>query len=258
MFDGKNFSYWKIRMSAFVDAIDDDLWSFVEDGPPLLPIELQTGPDGRPTRECLRIKRLIKTAKYLMFGAMSESEFIKVSTCTSGKEIWDKLVTMYVGTNQIRETKVNFLIHQYENFTMKGEESVEQMFQRLNLLVDALTHLSKYYTNSELVRKVLRILPKSWEAKKTAIEEAKDLSTLQLDQLMSSLMSYEMERTSQSDVKRASVAFKASEEPIEDSDNEAEIDLDDELAMIAKRLLRFASKRRFNKRNKKLEKLSDL
>ncbi|KAI4295042.1 hypothetical protein MLD38_040690 [Melastoma candidum] len=251
IFDGKNFAYWKIRMSAFVDAIDEDLWSYIEDGPPSIPENQRFDREGHPTREYLKIRRLTKTAKYLMFNAMSEGEFVKVSTCTSGKEIWDKLVTMYIGTDQIRETKVNFLIHQYENFTMKADESVEQMFQRLNLLVDALTHLGKTYQNSELVRKVLRTLPKSWEAKKTAIEEAKDLSILRLDQLMSSLISYEMERSSQPDIKRAPVAFRASEEPTEGSDDEAEADSDDELAMIAKRLLRFASKKRFNKRSQK-------
>ena len=98
MFDGKNFSYWKIRMSAFVDAIDDDLWSYIEDGPPAVAEDQRNGTDGRPTKAYQKVLRLTKMAKYLMFSAMSESEFAKVSTCTSGKEIWDRLNTLYVGT----------------------------------------------------------------------------------------------------------------------------------------------------------------
>ncbi|KAL5569375.1 hypothetical protein UlMin_025950 [Ulmus minor] len=48
------------------------------------------------------------------------------------------------------------------------------------------------YTMSEMVRKLLRSLPKQWEAKVTAIQEAKDLSKLPLDELIGSLMTHEI------------------------------------------------------------------
>ncbi|KAI4380015.1 hypothetical protein MLD38_006249 [Melastoma candidum] len=161
----------------------------------------------------------------------------------------EKLVTMYVGTIQIRETKMNILVHQYENFSMKSDETVQQMYERLTLLVNALEHLEKSFTNGELVRKVLRTLPRSWKAKKMAIEEARDFTTLPLEQLMSSLISYEIDKSSRPDIKPVTVAFKATREIAEasDDDTEAETDTDDELAMITKRLLKFASKHRFNK-----------
>ncbi|GAV62742.1 zf-CCHC domain-containing protein/UBN2 domain-containing protein [Cephalotus follicularis] len=43
-----------------------------------------------------------------------------------------------------------------------------------------------------MVRKILRCLPKSWMPKVTAIEEAKDLNTLPLEELLGSLMTHEM------------------------------------------------------------------
>ncbi|KAI4365334.1 hypothetical protein MLD38_021327 [Melastoma candidum] len=136
---------------------------------------------------------------------------------------------------------MNILVHQYENFSMKGDETVQQIYERLTLLVNALELLEKSFTNGELVR----TFPRSWEVKKTAIEEARDLTTLPLEQLMSSLMSYEIEKSSRPDIKPISVAFKATRETAEasDDDTEAEAETDDELAMIAKRLLKFASKR---------------
>ena len=45
---------------------------------------------------------------------------------------------------------------------------------------------------SEEVRKILRSLPKQWEAKVIAIQEAKNLSNLPLDELIGSLMTHEM------------------------------------------------------------------
>ncbi|GAV81614.1 UBN2 domain-containing protein [Cephalotus follicularis] len=43
-----------------------------------------------------------------------------------------------------------------------------------------------------MVRKILRCLPKSWMPKVTAIEEAKDLNTLPLEELLGSLITHEM------------------------------------------------------------------
>lgn len=82
------------------------------------------------------------------------------------------------------------------------------MFERLNRLVDVLDYIGKSYTSYDLVRKVLRTLPKLREAKKMDIKEANHLFILPLDQLMSSLKSYEIERSSQPNMKSDSIAFK--------------------------------------------------
>ncbi|GAV66677.1 LOW QUALITY PROTEIN: UBN2 domain-containing protein, partial [Cephalotus follicularis] len=58
-------------------------------------------------------------------------------------------------------------------------------------IVNSLKNLGKNYSNQELVIKILRCLPRSWTPKVTAIEEAKDLSTLPLEQLLGSLMTHE-------------------------------------------------------------------
>jgi hypothetical protein len=46
------------------------------------------------------------------------------------------------------------------------------------------------------VKKILRSLPAKWRPKVTAIQEAKDLDTLSLEGLISSLMSHEIELAS--------------------------------------------------------------
>ncbi|KAI4312628.1 hypothetical protein MLD38_037432 [Melastoma candidum] len=66
---------------------------------------------------------------------------------------------------------------------------------------------------------------------------------------MSSLMSYEIEKSSRSDIKPVYLAFKATRETAEasDDDTKAEAETDDELVLIAKRKRKFASKCWFNK-----------
>ncbi|GAV70655.1 LOW QUALITY PROTEIN: zf-CCHC domain-containing protein/UBN2 domain-containing protein, partial [Cephalotus follicularis] len=82
-------------------------------------------------------------------------------------------------------------------------------------IINSLKNLGKSYSNQELVRKILRCLPKSWTPKVTAIEEAKDLSTLPLEQLLGSLITHETTMKNHEHVevkKKKSIAFKASKE----------------------------------------------
>ena len=52
--------------------------------------------------------------------------------------------------------------------------------------------IGKTYSNSELVRKILSALLKSWASKKDAILEAKDLDQLPLEELLRLLLTHEM------------------------------------------------------------------
>ncbi|GAV59551.1 zf-CCHC domain-containing protein/UBN2 domain-containing protein, partial [Cephalotus follicularis] len=59
-------------------------------------------------------------------------------------------------------------------------------------IINALQALDKTYSNSEMVRKILRCLPRSWMPKVTAIEEAKNLNVLPLEDLLGSLMTHSL------------------------------------------------------------------
>ncbi|GAV81668.1 LOW QUALITY PROTEIN: zf-CCHC domain-containing protein/UBN2 domain-containing protein, partial [Cephalotus follicularis] len=85
-------------------------------------------------------------------------------------------------------------------------------------IINSLKNLGKSYPNQELVRKIIRCL-KIWTPKVTAIEEAKDLSTLPLEQLLGSLMTLETTMKSHEHVetkKEKSIALKSSKEDCND------------------------------------------
>ena len=69
------------------------------------------------------------------------------------------------------------------------------MFTKFTDIINGLKVLGRTFTNQEMVNKVLICLPKSWDAKTTAIKEAQDLRTLPLEELFGSLMTYELENT---------------------------------------------------------------
>ena len=83
-------------------------------------------------------------------------------------------------------------MHNYELFKIKSEELITQMIIHFTDIINGLKGFGKCYSNSDLVRKVLRSLPRSWEAKVITIQKVKDLNTLPLEELLGSLMTHEL------------------------------------------------------------------
>ncbi|GAV72639.1 zf-CCHC domain-containing protein/UBN2 domain-containing protein, partial [Cephalotus follicularis] len=55
--------------------------------------------------------------------------------------------------------------HEFELFLMHDDESISDMFTRFTTIINSLKNLEKSYPNQELVRKILRCLPKCWTPK---------------------------------------------------------------------------------------------
>ncbi|WCJ18398.1 hypothetical protein M5689_000754 [Euphorbia peplus] len=66
------------------------------------------------------------------------------------------------------------------------------MNSRLTKIINDLKSLGNDIEEEEKVTKILRSLPRSWQAKKTAIEEVQDLSLYTYDELICSLITHEM------------------------------------------------------------------
>jgi len=78
-------------------------------------------------------------------------------------------------------------MRKYELFEMGDPETVMDMYTRFTHITNELKSLGKSYTTRELVRKILRFLARSWEAKFIAIQEAKDMKAITLDELIGNL-----------------------------------------------------------------------
>ena len=129
---------------------------------------------------------------YILHCAIDINEFNRVWQCKLAKEIWRLLEITHEGTKQVKESRINILVHDYELFSIKDFESIVEMFSRFMVIVNELEALGKTYTEVEKVMKILRSLPKKWEAKVMAIQEAKDLTKLPLEELIGSLMTHEI------------------------------------------------------------------
>ncbi|KAH9725344.1 hypothetical protein KPL70_007839 [Citrus sinensis] len=123
---------------------------------------------------------------------------------------------------------------------MEQNESVYSMYTRFTDIVNTLGALGKTFSNSEKVKKIIRSVPKEWRQKRTAIEEAKDLNILPIDDLIGSLISYEEDLSAEkgNEEKKKNIALKASKH---ESDEESELD-EEEMDMLARRFRKLFKK----------------
>ncbi|GAV79198.1 zf-CCHC domain-containing protein/DUF4219 domain-containing protein/UBN2 domain-containing protein, partial [Cephalotus follicularis] len=158
-FDGNNYNFWKTRMTIFLQSLDYQLWHIIVNGPrmPTRTIEgvVSPKPENEYNDNDFRILQLNSKAKHVLFCVVGPNEFNRISSCDSAKEMWDLLEVTYEGTNQVKESKISMLVHEYELFVMHDSECISDMFTRFTTIVNSLKNLGKSYSNQELVRKIL-------------------------------------------------------------------------------------------------------
>ncbi|GJS62587.1 hypothetical protein Tco_0657371 [Tanacetum coccineum] len=131
-------------------------------------------------------------AKITLYNALPCKEHERVFMCKTTKEVWHTLIITHQGNSQVKNYKIDLITQEYENFSILNEETIDSGFTRFNAIVTSLKSLDPNYSIKNYVRKFLRALPLKWRAKVTATEEAKDLATLPLDELIRNLKVYEM------------------------------------------------------------------
>ncbi|OAY43379.2 hypothetical protein MANES_08G063666v8 [Manihot esculenta] len=235
-FDGNDFLYWKNRMYYFLKSEGVDLWDIVENGPFFPTRFIDGNQEQKPKSEWSELEKrrvaLNDKAIHILFCALSRSEYNKVCMKSTAKEIWDALVVTHEGTNQVKENKMESLIYQYELFKMKSDETISQMYDRFIEIIGGMKSLGKTFTNEELVKKILRCLPKEWLPKVTFLKDAKDLTKVQLDELLGNLIDYEMtlkrEQVEEPSKMKKNIALRVASE--DTSEEEEEIS-EEELAL---------------------------
>src|ERR1044072_5235131 len=128
---------------------------------------------------------------------------------------------------------------------MEDHESVEAMFSRFQMLIAGLRVLSKGYSTADHVKKIIRSLPAKWRPMVTAQKVAKDLNSISLEELISSLRSHEIELQEDEPRRKVkSVALKSSSRKAkasqakEESEDSEESSEEDELSLILRRINR--------------------
>ncbi|XP_057855475.2 uncharacterized protein LOC131065090 [Cryptomeria japonica] len=127
----------------------------------------------------------------------------------SAKEVWDKLVSIYQGDDKIKQAKLQTLRAKFESLKMNDDEKIAEYLFRVDEATNAMRGLGEKVQGKTIVKNVLRSLPSRFDSKVSAIEEAKELKILTIDELHRSLTAYEMRKQDELPI-RKEVAFKTS------------------------------------------------
>ncbi|XP_074323861.1 uncharacterized protein LOC141660773 [Apium graveolens] len=160
--------------------------------------------------------------------------------------MWNKLVITYEGTLDIKDSRMDTLIQDYENFTLLEGETIIDMETRFTRIIDELAQLGKAYSTNKKNRRVLEALPPSWKVKFTTIKEMQNLNAYSIDSLFGNLRAYEEDNAPDKPLpkveeKRKGMALKAiliDEDENDDELNKELENLDEQESALLTRQLR--------------------
>ncbi|XP_069150603.1 uncharacterized protein [Solanum lycopersicum] len=239
LFNGKYYGWWKNRMMDHLIGKNPDLWGVILDGPT---IPMKTAIDGITkipkerkewnVEDKLAIQNNAKAKKILICG-IGPDEYNRISSCQDAKPIWETLQTAHEGTTQVKKSKIDNLNRQYELFRMAEGETIQDMHTRFTSIINEMYSLGEIVPNRKAVRKLVSVLPETWESKLKAITEARDLDSLGMDELIGNLITYELKKNQEKEIggkrKKRNLVLKAT----------ASDDFEDEnIALITKRFTR--------------------
>ena len=246
-FDGNNYDYWKTRMSAHLKAMSRKLWRIVNYGYVILEAKNLT-----PTDEENEV--LNDQGVNVLFSALDVSELNRVKSLTNANDIWKKPIEIHEGTSSVKEAKLYVLKGKFSEFAMKKDDSVAEMFNQLNDIVNELKGLGFEVPDADFNHKFLRVLPERYDTIVTLLVRS-NMKTATPTQILGEVLTHDIFKKSQDeahggeiDVKKKSVAFKAQDSKNEEESGCQEEDSDEEMALFVKRFNRMMSKKNFGKR----------
>ena len=138
LFDGTNYAYWKVRMRAFLQSLDEKVWQTVEIGW-TKPKEASADWDDAK----IKAANFNSRALNVLFSVVTNKEFKKISSTKTVKEAWTILQTTYEGTKAIKDSKLQRHTMSFEEIKMEEDESFYEFYAKLKDIVNSVFNLGE-------------------------------------------------------------------------------------------------------------------
>nr|GEZ36544.1 hypothetical protein [Tanacetum cinerariifolium] len=116
----------------------------------------------------------------------------------------------FSGNEATKKMKKNLLKQQYGNFKVEGSETLEQTFNRLQVIISHLEFLDIEIEQDDLNQKFLTSLAPEWLMHTIVWRNRSDLDTMSLDDLYNHLKVYESKVQKKSESNSQNMAFISS------------------------------------------------
>ena len=135
-FDGNNYTYWKVRMKAFLKLINERVWNSVEYGWEKHTIPISDWKTSQKEAAAFNSK-----AMNAIFNAISMEEFKIISNVEVAHTAWNILQIVHEGTKTIKINKLQQLTSKFESIRMFDYESFDEFYAKLNDIVNSAYNL---------------------------------------------------------------------------------------------------------------------
>jgi hypothetical protein len=132
----------------------------------------------------------------LITTALDRNVYDRVAHLEIAHDVWLKLCNTYEGSSEIKSSHRDTYNKQYQTFSQKPGESLDNCFARFESIVSNLRSCGPLaYSDNKCAKQLLYALDDSiWGMKITALDESADFATLDTEKLFSKLKSYELFR----------------------------------------------------------------
>jgi hypothetical protein len=118
---------------------------------------------------------------------LDERTFKQIKNIEMAHETWRKLEELFEGTQAMKGAKAYILKEKFASFKMKEDESMPEMFHRLQVLVNYLKALGEEVKDNDFSHKFLRCLPSRFGTLVTILVRS-GLDTMTPNQVLGDVM----------------------------------------------------------------------
>jgi hypothetical protein len=132
----------------------------------------------------------------LITTALGRNLYDHISHLKTAHDVWLKLCNTYEGSSEIKSSRKDTYNRQYQTFSQKPGESLDDCFASFESIVSNLRACGPLaYTDDECAKQLLYALDDHvWGIKITTLEESTDFATVDTEKLFNKLKSHELSR----------------------------------------------------------------
>jgi hypothetical protein len=232
VFDGSNYTLWKIRMRAYLKFVD--VWHIVESGWSI--------PD-KTMAEWTTVENRASSANdkalHSIFTAVSMEEFSRISRCVIAKEAWETIEITHEGTEVVRASKLQMLVSKFEEIRMQEDVTFDEFYSKLSSIRNNTINLGKKMSDAKIIKKILRSLPPRFLPQIAAINQRNDLNTMRVEELVGSIQTFELLLPQPKNSKNIALKTKTAGKEKSGGSTDDDSGDEEEIAMIVRKFRKF-------------------
>jgi hypothetical protein len=249
------------KMTMYLGSIHERVLQVTENDFAIIDPDHLTDED-RANRTCNRM------ALNTLYNGIDIKVFEGIKDLELANEVWTRLSETYEGTKVVKGAKLYGFKSEFENFKMKEEETILEMFYRLQVIVNDLKSLGHKTQDQDFCHKFLLSLPIRFKML-TMMLQRDGLDAIKPNDLLGEVLTFDKydqdvdEKEKKEEKKKKTVTFKATSskgkasiQEEDDNKEDEELEIDDEaLALVVKNIGKMFIKRRgFKKSNEQQRK----